>query len=204
MATDATVGRNQLLYPLDDPQKAWDNALQDQGYNIYRANPFVQSLQRAGRGNRMTYLMDKSLYNGGAQPADQGADYGNYLKDKIGSGNAFYNLDRGYVQMQPAINAIRTNQDNIAAGRTTAAQANPYLQQLSTELAANDGQGTADALTYLRTPNLGTQLGRSYASMLSDIVGSANRSLANDPRAAAPHSGKDIWSYIFGGSQGLF
>lgn len=195
--TDQTQVQGQLLYPLEDPEKAWNNALTDSGYNVYRANPFIQSLQRAGRGNRTAFLMTNSGQNPN-QPANPAEYYGNYLKQQIQGGNAFENLNRAYADMPGAINRIRQHQNSVASGAEDANIANPYMALLEDELGSGNGQGTMDALSYLRSPLLGSQMGRSYTSMLGDILSSSQRTLAQDPATYAPNGQRDIWSYIFG------
>jgi hypothetical protein len=199
---DATGGRNQLLFPLEDAERALNNSLQDKGFNIYAANPFTRSLQRSARGLRQSFIQDRALgtgYNPGTAPSE---DFGSYLSNALGSGNVYANLERAAMQMPDAARAIRANQNAIASGDSR--QVNPYMQLLGDEMSANDGQGTANALTYLRAPIYGTQIGRAYSDMLGDVVSSANRQLANDPQTYQPGGGRDFWSYIFGGNGSPF
>lgn len=197
--SDPNVGRNQLLYPIEDADKAWNNTLLDSGYNVYKANPFVQSLQRAGRGLRTTFLQDQAFGNAqGAANPNPAEQFGSYLKNTLGSGNVYATLNQGAAQMRNTVNNVRNYQQQLASGQQTAETANPYLALLADELSAGNGQGTATALTQLRAPLLGSRLGSSYNSMLNDIVAQANRSLANDPATYNPGSPRDIWSYIFG------
>lgn len=207
--TDANVGRNQIAYPLEDPDTAFRNALQDEGFNPYKSNPFVQSLQRSARGLRTAYVLREAT---GGVPGNQAGSnngqnpsaYQDFLRSTIRNGHIAPQLQQSYAQLQNGVQAIRNYQSDLAAGRTTAAQANPYLALLSDELSANNGQGTANAMTYLRAPLLGAQLGRSYSDLLGDIVSQANRTFANDPASYEPGTNRDIWSYIFGSAGSPF
>jgi hypothetical protein len=203
--SDADVAAGQMLFPLEDADKAWNNTLQQQGYNIYRANPFIASLQRAGRGLRQAFLQDRA--GGGTSGLTPTApnspyaaqDFNNFLVGALKApGGINKALGSAYASMPSMIQNIRSYQDSIANGGQDAASANPYMQLLADEMSASGGKGTANALSYLRAPLMGADLGRSYSSMLSDIVDSGNRQLALDPGTYSPGSQRDIWSYIFG------
>lgn len=222
--TDRQYGSLQLQYPLEDPDRAFNNALKTEGYNIHKANPFIASLQRSSRGLRQAYLQERAAGNNPWQSAGGNTtdasgnpvgpgnpnspyaaeDYAGYLRGVIHSGQVGNTLNNAYAQVQPTVQRIRSQQDAMNAGQVTADQANPYLQLLSDEMSANQGQGTANAMSYLRAPLMGANLGKAYSSMMGDVASSAYDTLANDPATFAPGSGRDIWSYIFGKSGSPF
>lgn len=55
--------REQLLYPVDNPDFALRNAMSDLGYNPYSANPFAQAVERLGRSTANTYLTQMAADN---------------------------------------------------------------------------------------------------------------------------------------------
>lgn len=218
---DAQNASLQLQYPLEDPDRAFNNALKAEGYNIHKANPFLASLQRSSRGLRQSYLQERAAGNnpwlsagGGTGPnygqsrdpnSQQGSlDYSGYLRGVINSGQVGNTLNNAYAQLQPTVQRIRSQQDAMNAGNVSADQANPYLQLLADEMSASNGQGTANAMSYLRAPLMGSQLGRAYTSMMGDTASSAYDTLANDPATFQPGQNRDIWSYIFGRSGSPF
>jgi hypothetical protein len=202
--TDQIHGQNELLYPLGDADTAFQNTLINSGYNPYRANPFVESLKRSAKGLRTSYILRGAtggVPGNAANPNaanDVGADFGQFLKDSLQQGHISNQLKQTYAQLPQAVQAVRNYQNQVAAGGQSATDANPFMGLLSDELSAGNGAGTTNAMTYLRAPLLGADMGRSYASMLNDILSSSQRTLAQDPSTYQPNGGRDIWSYIFG------
>lgn len=209
--SDQQVGQTSLMYPLEDPEKAFRNVLQDQGYNTYRANPFTQMLQRGARGLRQSYIMDRAqgqnTGNGNPQTAGNestGADFRNYLTHALGGGRLFATLNQSAEQLPSMIQNVRSYQNDVASGKQDATTANPFMALLADEMASGNGQGTTNALSYLRAPTMGSDLGRSYTSMLGNILDSSQRTLAQDPNTYTPGTPRDIWSYIFGSAGSPF
>jgi hypothetical protein len=204
---DPTIAKSSIMFPLEDAEKSFDNALVNNGYNPYLSNPFVSSLKRSARGLRQSFIQDRAQRGNGSYATDYtpSQDFQQYLTDQLRGGNIQQTLSQSARNLPNAITSVRNYQYEMGQGAQNAQNANPYLQLLSDELSANEGQGTANALTYLRAPLMGANLGKAYSSMLGDVVSSANRSLAEDPATYLPGNTetpgantRDIWSYIFG------
>lgn len=90
--------RQNLLYPLDNPDFAIRNAMSDVGVNPYTANPFAQAVGRLGKSSANTYLTqmagDNTINDVNAQAiANQGAGgrgsavaFSDYLRNTVSGG----------------------------------------------------------------------------------------------------------------------
>lgn len=194
--TDQAQMGQQLLYPLDDPNTAFTNALQDMGINPYRSNPFTAMLQRNAPGARISYLADMSKMSpnvlsmpGYATPSE---GFGNYLKSQISGGNLIGTLTRQAQEFPSMIQNVRNYETGLAGGQN-ASQLNPYLASLRDIFAADNGKGALGAYGSLRMPRLGA-LGSSYTRALSNLGDSALRNFAQTGTY-----NDDVWDYMFRG-----
>lgn len=196
-ADDTYHFRNQLLYPLDDPQVAFDNAMRDNGYRLNAANPFIDVMRRSAPGLATTYAMRASSPNAGGgmygDPTERGmADFGQYLRDNLRSGNMVNEMKWGASTGLPeAVNGLRQYQDALQAGNGQ--NINPYTAYLNDQFSADNGKGLVNSLVAMRAPTLGTGVARAYRSGLDSQYSSAFRNLVN-----AGDTNQDIWRYILG------
>jgi hypothetical protein len=199
MANANTDGfKGQLLYPLDDPETAFRNAMKDQGYNPYAENPFIKTMQRAAPGLAVSYASDMAMGGMYGNPNDTAGvpDFGQYLRETIAGGpnrNIVERL-RGHSdpnQIQRNLSVIRNYRQLQSDG--LGANFNPYVAYLSDLYGEDNGKGLTNAILATRAPLLGTPLARSYRSGLDASYESAwNRMVrAGDDRG-------DVWRYIMG------
>lgn len=190
-----------LLYPLDDPNTAFTNALQDMGVNPYRSNPFVSALQKGAQGSRISFLADKVFGGTGQNSGVPGQDYGAWLRGRLGSGtlmNEMTALTQGghYGQL---LDKVRGFQDQMQNGMNIGTL-DPYMSALNDIFSADGGRGALAAYGSLRAPNMGS-LGQSYTRALSNFGDSAHRRFLNEG-----DMGSDPWQWMFGsrGGNGVF
>jgi hypothetical protein len=192
------LGQN-LLYPLDDPNTAFSNALQNMGINPYKSNPFVNALQKNAQGARIAYLSDMSKVGGNvlSQPgyATPAEGFGNYLRGQIQGGNLIGTLTRQAQEFPSMLNTVRKYESQMASG-TGASELNPYTASLRDIFAADNGKGALGAYASLRSPRLGALAG-SYTRALDQRGDAAVRNFALNG-----NYDDDVWKYIF--QSGLF
>jgi hypothetical protein len=61
--------KESLLYPLDNPEYAYNNAMSDVGINPYSANPFAKAMKRMAPSLGASYLVEQSSNNRANTPA---------------------------------------------------------------------------------------------------------------------------------------
>lgn len=195
-----------LLYPLDDPNQAFTNALQDIGINPYRSNPFVEAMKRTAQGSRISYLAQRAFdpargpVASVASTPSQG--YGEFLRGRLGTGDlttylAGHSDPTNYATI---LDRTRQFQDQIAAGTQPATEMNPYMAALSEILNADNGRGALAAYGSLRAPLMGS-LGSAYTRSLADFGDSAMRRFAQEGDMRS-----DPWNWLFrrGGGSSAF
>ncbi len=190
-----------LLYPLDDPNEAFVNALRDIGVNPYRSNPFVTALQRGAQGSRVSFLADKVMGGTGQNSGVPGQDYGAFLRQRLGSGTLMNEMsalaDPGHYGQ--VLNRVRGFQDQMNQGMNPTGL-DPYMSALNDIFSADNGRGALGAYASLRAPNMGA-LGQSYTRSLANFGDSAYRRFVQEGDLQS-----DPWQWMFGsrGGSGMF
>lgn len=187
--------RTQLLYPLDDPETAFNNALMDTGVNPFRSNPFVTQLQKAAKGSRIAFLGNNS--GNTLNAADPSGQYANFLRSNLSGGTLFNTLDQAARGFQGYIQRVK-NFEDAQTGGVNAVSTDPYSAALRDIFAADDGLGALSAYGTLRTPLMGA-LGSSYNRALQAAGLGAMRQFyqkggAND----------SPWDWLFPGGFGSY
>lgn len=184
--------RSTLLYPFDDPATAFNNALRDQGINIYQNNPFVAQLQKAAPGARVAFLGNTSG-NTAESRADPHGQFGAWLRSQIGSGNLMGTLGNaasgfgGYIQRLKNFQAAQGDGNNPTG-------TDPYAAALNDLFGAQGGQGALAAYASLRTPMMGS-LASPYTRALQNSGDSAMRQFFQQGG-----TNDNPWDWLFRGS----
>lgn len=192
-----------LLYPIDDPNEAFRNALQDIGINVFRSNPFVSQMQKSAQGARIGFLADRAF--GGAYGADPNSNfrselpsqaYGQYLRSALQGGNL---LNQMHMYTNPTnfrqiLDKVRGFQDQMNRGELSADEISPYMSGLNEIFSADGGRGALAAYGSMRAPLMGS-LGSAYTRSLSDFGDSAMRRFAREADMSS-----DPWQWLFRGS----
>jgi hypothetical protein len=195
MVATPPQSRNQLLYPLDDPNTAFDNALRRTGINPYATNPFTDLLKKNAQGARIAYLAHGKPEGGSY--ADPSADYGNFLSSQIQNGSIYNTLNNTAQSFPEIVRAIQQYQNQLNAGNTQAVSQNPLYAGLNDIFGADGGRGALSAFAQLRTPSLGS-LGSSWARALQQAGEGAMTRYAQQ---GGP--GQSPWDWLFP-SSGVF
>jgi hypothetical protein len=212
--SDADRFKSQFRYNLDDPGFAFNNALQDLGYNPYAANPFIASLRRLAPGMGQAFALNMATQPGswgqGNTYADIGQNsstsYGNFLRNAIAgtpqtaAGNnpanqGVYGQMQYARQLMPqAVQSIRQQQQNLAGGGTMD-QINPFTEMLAQQMAANNGMGTVALMQNLVSPFMSRNMASAYGQGLQNAQQQALRRYTEP--GVDPFAG-DIWTYLLG------
>lgn len=188
---------DELKYGFDDPETAMRNALQDQGYNPYSANPFMDMFMRAAPGLRTSYAIERLHSAGpGNIPSMQGNEsFGGYLRNQIGQGSIYHALQHGQDRLPGTVNMLRGYQGNLAAGRQ-GTNTNPFAAYLDDLFKEGDGAGLTNSILAMRAPQMGsTQLASAYRSALDAAQQGGVRRFANESNMGR---NGDVWRYILG------
>lgn len=191
MPATPTQSRNQLLYPLNDPNAAFDNALRNTGINPYATNPFTELLKKNAQGARISYLA-----RGGGGAGDVEGDFGNFLTNQIQNGSLYNTLNGTAGNFGNVINAVKEYQRQVGAGNTQYAANNPLYAGLSDIFGADGGRGALSAYAQLRTPSLGS-LGSSWSRALQQAGEGAMTNYAKQGNL-----GQSPWDWLFRGISG--
>lgn len=186
----------QVLYPLDDPETAFRNAMRDVGINPMRANPFVGQLMKAAPGARIAYLATGRPESGVLGNPSQG--YGQFLRNQLGAGTLFSNMTHVAGNMSEVTNALKQWQDMVDNGNLQQVTNNPLYTALNDILSANGGMGALSAYAQLRTPMLGA-IAPSFTRATQAAGEGVTRSFANNANPS-----DSIWDWIFRGPRGAF
>lgn len=188
-STDAQqVGQN-LLYPINDPEAAFGNAIRQRGWNPSASNPFMDMLKQAARGSQIAFLSDNVRNtNTGENPSQ---NYGQWLGSAMNSGNLFNKLRSSASGIYGTTKALDDYTASLASGGSVAGLS-PYASALKDIFAAKNGGGAMDAYSSLVTPNLGS-LGRSYNQGLQ-----AREAQAQYNYAQNPNPNVNMWNWVLG------
>lgn len=193
--TTPPQAHSQLLYPLDDPSTAFDNALRQAGINPFATNPFTDLLKKNAQGARIAYLAHGKPEQGSY--ADPEGDYGNFLTSQIQNGSLYNTLSNTAQSFPEIVRAIKQYQGQVDAGNTQAVNQNPLYAGLNDIFGANGGRGALSAFAQLRTPGLGS-LGSSWARALQASGEGAMTRYAHEGQL-----GQNPWDWLFP-SSGVF
>lgn len=191
---DRTQLGQSVLYPLDDPSVAFNNALQDMGINPFRSNPFTAQLQKTSGASRIAFLADAAQRGGNMLSTPSYSNpsmaYGNFLKSNLQGGNYMGNLGGTARNFPSLLQTVRDYESQLASGQNTA-QINPYTAALRDIFAADNGKGALGAYGSLQSAALGP-LASSYSRALSNVGDSAVRNFAQ--RGSMDD---DVWKWMF-------
>lgn len=197
-STDVNQIGQEFLYPLDDPNTAFRNAISDLGINPYRSNPFVSALQKNAQGARIGFLGQQAMRGSDpnlmSQPgyATPSEGFGTYLRNSLQGGNLIGQTTRQAQQFPQLLNQVRAFQDQVNSGQNVTGL-NPYTSALNDIFSADDDRGALAAYASLRAPRLGS-LGSSWTRALQNAGDAGFRNFAQQ---GDMHG--DVWDYIFKG-----
>lgn len=187
--TNQTIGQ-QLLYPLDDPATAFENAMREAGLNPAASNPFIAQLKKAAQGSRISFLANNmGTPVGGADPQ---AAYGDWLKSQISGGGLLGSLSDTAGRMPQVVQGINDYETRLKNGGTPS-MLSPYAAALKDIFASNNGQGGLGAYASLVAPRLGNGLASSFTS---GVQAQGDSNFARYAKNADPNA--SIFDWLFG------
>jgi hypothetical protein len=202
--TDTGVFQQQTLFPLDDPNTAFNNAARAQGFNPFAFNPYMSFLRKSAPGLEAAFVQQQAQApnpaGGWSGAAPSGQSFGNFLTNAIsGNGNTgiFGSLQGAAQGMSGAVNAVRQYQEQINNG-IPIQNLNPYMGLLQSMYAANNGQGLANNMFLYNAPELSPALASAYGTALTSQAPEAalrNYALGLQPGNAG---NRDVWGYLLG------
>jgi hypothetical protein len=183
----------QLLYPLNDPTTAFQNALRQAGINPNATNPFTRQLQNSAQGARVAFLQNFSETPAYISPTtgNPSAHYGNWLTTLIKSGGLTGQLSNSADRFGQSLDTVRGYERRINEGGDPSSL-NPYQSALRDIFASDGGKGAVGAYASLRTPMMGQPLGRAYSAGLD---AQADSNLSRFYREGTVRD--DPWQWLF-------
>lgn len=186
----------QFLYPLNDPNTAFTNALRKMGVNPNRSNPFVTQLQKYAPASRVAFLGDfaqRPTQMGTPNYASPEAMYGNYLQGQLQQGNLVGSTNAAANNFGSLLAQVKAFEDQLGAG-TNITSLNPYTAALRDLFRSDDSMGALGAYASLRAPRMGS-LGSSYARAIQSAGQSAQANYYNQGNI---HSDPFDWLFTGG------